>query len=88
MVLAQNQTPRSMELNSPETNLHTYDESICDDIVNQLYVNEIFKNEKICDKRGKNVQWGEVFSLSGDGKTGQLRAKESNWNPFSHHIQT
>ena len=26
-------------------------------------------------------------SISGDGKTGQLHAKESNQTTFSHHIQ-
>ena len=28
-----------------------------------------------------------VSSINGAGKTGQLYAKESNWNTFSHHTQ-
>ena len=26
-------------------------------------------------------------SMNGGGKTGQLHAQESNWNPFLYHLQ-
>ena len=28
-----------------------------------------------------------ISSVNGDGETGQLYARESNWTTFSHHIQ-
>ena len=37
--------------------------------------------------KGVNTQWEKVCSVNVGGKTGQLHAKESNWNTFSHHIQ-
>ena len=38
---------------------------------------------------GKNIQQGKktTSSVTGIGKTGQLRAKESNWTTFSHHMK-
>ena len=33
--------------------------------------------QSVYDKEGKNIQWGKtVSSINGDGKTGQLHAKE------------
>lgn len=42
--------------------------------------------ELIYTKGGKNIQQGKTASLmNGVGKTGQLRARKSNWITLSHH---